>query len=692
MISTTHNGTDVYLLNQAPSWESDFKATAALTREDSVGLSGREARRGYTGLLRFDLAFDLLMTGVEARQFEAAWRERASEPVLVPLWPVAVKWTDRATRSITGGLNVVFSPGWADWSLYEDGGTPGYTPADTDMLVPVLWGLIDDVSMAWLNADLCRVAVKFKEAGPAAYAVAIAEHTFTAGPMPNGSYTVEPRVWPFRLDLADGVDVSRDIAVHREWIGFGREPLERRYRTRPDDDVDQYAILVTTTEVSQALRFLIDHGPGRAFWVPMVNATTDLVADVPSSATQLTVADLTGVTAGDWLAFYHTGTEVLAWAKVESTDQTGGRHINLASAVGPYDRRFVVVSQLVLRRLAQPQMDLVWRHSELVTLQLRARAVPEEVAIPADETLGTTIGELPVRVYLYEFIKTLAGVPYTNRYTSYEVDLAYDGYAYAAAKVSHGTIRRGMYLDRDETTIEMDAAAGTMLRGLVNGTLNVAVQVVILAGDKSGTDAVNVVTLFRGEVRGVSYKANLARAKVISGGSLFDRLLPRRRIQPGCNHVLFDGACGLAIYDWTFTGDIDIPGTPGYPYSFGLKNLARLSGPTPDYFENWFAGGWIEFGTDADLHRLPILKSSEVTGGLVTVWLSGDPYPYPAENDAVTLYPGCDGRMETCRAYNGSTNPEGKFDNWANFGGFPFVPAANPSLIRVSQQVGGGKK
>jgi hypothetical protein len=33
-----------------------------------------------------------------------------------------------------------------------------------------------------------------------------------------------------------------------------------------------------------------------------------------------------------------------------------------------------------------------------------------------------------------------------------------------------------------------------------------------------------------------------------------------------------------------------------------------------------------------------------------------------------------------------------KFANFPNFGGHPFMPATNPSLVKVSQNIGGGKK
>lgn len=210
-----------------------------------------------------------------------------------------------------------------------------------------------------------------------------------------------------------------------------------------------------------------------------------------------------------------------------------------------------------------------------------------------------------------------------------------------------------------------------------------------------GTAGLTVLSdevLFVGEVVQVAVKGRVLRGRCLAGGSLFDRSVPRFRLQTGCNHTLFDVGCGLSKAAWKFMAKVGDPGDPGYPFEFELTGLARASGPAPTFFEHWFAGGWIEFGSAATWCRRPILRSSAVSGGVVTVTLSRDLDPFPETGDDVVLYPGCDGRDVTCKAHHATNNPEGKFDNWLNFGGHPFVPVANPSLVKVSESVGGGKK
>ena len=188
-------------------------------------------------------------------------------------------------------------------------------------------------------------------------------------------------------------------------------------------------------------------------------------------------------------------------------------------------------------------------------------------------------------------------------------------------------------------------------------------------------------------------KGSRIRAQCVSAGLLFDRKIPRFLLQQRCNYSLFAAGCTLLQSNWKFTATVSNPGTVGYPFTFELSSLARVTGSTPTYFTDWFAGGWIEFGTGANTQRRPILRSTNPVAGVLTVTISRDPVPFPSIGNTVVLYPGCDGRKESCHAYNGTTNPQGKFDNFSNFGGHPFVPPGNPSLMKISSDiVGAGKK
>ncbi|MFM7099626.1 MAG: hypothetical protein ACKO3N_00460, partial [Verrucomicrobiota bacterium] len=79
--------------------------------------------------------------------------------------------------------------------------------------------------------------------------------------------------------------------------------------------------------------------------------------------------------------------------------------------------------------------------------------LPQEEAVPEDEDIGVSMGLAWHRVFLYEFTREVAGETETVRLTSHEEDVELDGVTYAAARIDHGSIARGIALDRDSTEI-----------------------------------------------------------------------------------------------------------------------------------------------------------------------------------------------------------------------------------------------
>ena len=76
--------------------------------------------------------------------------------------------------------------------------------------------------------------------------------------------------------------------------------------------------------------------------------------------------------------------------------------------------------------------------------------------------------------------------------------------------------------------------------------------------------------------------------------------------------------------------------------------------------------------------------STVVVAGQLTLYLSTPLMTAPSVGDVVNLFPGYDGQAAT--ALN-------KFANYQQkFGGFPFMPVGNPTVLRITQPTGGGKK
>ena len=674
MISTTFASQSVLLLNDAPDWGSPVGVTFDLVSQFDEGLTGREARRPHAATLRAKVDFRLTVQGTDAFTLKNVLRGYQVQPVIVPLWPLAETWANRANIAATG-LRVAFKADWSTWELYTTV-EPGWVLAG-DMVAPALWGRLEDREIEWLNATVARFDVRFSEAGPITYALVPGAQTFTPGPTLSG-YATTPRLWPTALDWQD-VPESFSVRVIRDQLGFGRSPMETVYPQTNARESQFRTVTQTPAECWRLIKFFADHGAGKPFWAPTWHSAAVMTADLGAGGTALSVQSAVGIQAGDYLAFVQ-GTGIQATAR---TSTVVGTTINLATAPGAFAAAETVVATLVLARLDKPRLGLEFIMGSVAQGAVSVVELPPEYAPAADETLGTTIGLLTARGYVYDLTQTINGTTTTTRLTSYEADLTVGANTYTARRIDHGTVRQSLFLDRDEIEVRSEIVAGDPLVRLATAQAEAPVRLTISSVDVSGAAGSNATVLFTGDIIGVGVKGSRLTAKAVSAGTVFDRAYPRFRMQVGCNHALFSTGCGLSKANWEFTGSVLNPGTIGFPFTFDLFNIARTIGTLPTITAGWFAGGWAEFGTGVNLSRRAIIDNTALISGTLTITLARDPNPFPTPFSSLKLYPGCDGSKATCTA---------KFSNFVNFGGHPFLPPTNPSLIKVSQNLGGGKK
>jgi uncharacterized phage protein (TIGR02218 family) len=321
---------------------------------------------------------------------------------------------------------------------------------------------------------------------------------------------------------------------------------------------------------------------------------------------------------------------------------------------------------------------------DIAGVSFTVREVPPDYAPAGDETLGTTIGLLATRCYLYEFIRTLGGTAVTDRYTSFESDLTYGGHTYNSRKLSHGAMSQGVALDKDGVDIDTYVSENPALAAMIALRMEAALFVTIIQAEVDAGAAVNAVTVFYGEVVSTGIKGAKLTAKTVTGGSVYDRMIPRVVFQQRCNNSLFDAGCTLVKADWMWTAVVQTPGAGGFPFEIVLNTLTDPSGYSgPAVLSSFFMLGWIEFGSGASWQARAIMANTAPAAGVITLSLDRDPYPQPIAGDAVSIFPGCDLAAATCQS---------KFSNYLNFLGHPFMPAANPSMVQQNQTGSGGKK
>lgn len=224
---------------------------------------------------------------------------------------------------------------------------------------------------------------------------------------------------------------------------------------------------------------------------------------------------------------------------------------------------------------------------------------------------------------------------------------------------------------------------------------------------------INKVQVFSGEVASLSRQGNNLSCKCKFGSGIFETqmpvlvkgtLCPHLRGSPGDGtHLISQGCTGpdavMKSSNWKFTASVANPINAAFPFLLKVSGLAGSGAAaiaalaSGRVFVNWFSYGWIEWGVGNKIQRRQIVTSTVPGAGIIEVNLHRYFSSVPVFGDAVVLYPGCDGQVSTCKAYDVGTNPTGKYGNYPNFGADPFTPTGNPSVTGLPVfNVRGGKK
>ena len=273
---------------------------------------------------------------------------------------------------------------------------------------------------------------------------------------------------------------------------------------------------------------------------------------------------------------------------------------------------------------------------------------------------------------------TTTGVIYT--WTNFDVSIPYNGYSFLATgplvqglkfKQSAGlevdkqqitiaarptdlingapfliALRDGAFdgaeIQRDRVFLTLPGFAGSdEIGGLVIGSSAIGAFAVLAV--------VGGVTLFKGKISTVdSVGRTQATVTVASDLVILDYDMPRNLFSPTCVHTLYNSGCGVIRGTYAATGTAGAGSTS----SLILSGVALAM----------HAQGSLVFTSGANANLRATVKSVEAGVGFNLVY----PLPFsPSPGDAFTVYAGCDHTQGTC---------QGRFNNLANFRGFPYVP------------------
>ncbi|MDR1008006.1 MAG: phage BR0599 family protein [Campylobacteraceae bacterium] len=226
----------------------------------------------------------------------------------------------------------------------------------------------------------------------------------------------------------------------------------------------------------------------------------------------------------------------------------------------------------------------------------------------------------------------------TYRYSSGE-SVTLGGNLYSAQSITRNEIKKNFNYDEASITVPQHLEPAPQFR-IMNPSSVVGITIMNENGIK----------LFAGKIGSCTYNVDKAEAtlKLISIQGILKTQIPNRTYSRSCSFSLFGEGCEVNknAYKLSLTA-FTLNDTKTELTASAL--MAKTSG--------YYTGGYIEANGEYDYIK-------EHTGNKLKLL-----YPFQTAAGTITVYPGCDKIIDTCRA---------KYNNERNFGGFPYIPAKNP--------------
>jgi uncharacterized phage protein (TIGR02218 family) len=260
-------------------------------------------------------------------------------------------------------------------------------------------------------------------------------------------------------------------------------------------------------------------------------------------------------------------------------------------------------------------------------------------------------------------------------YTDLDISVALNGYTYLANSVLIAGLKYrsscGVNVDSQQVALfarSTDTIGGVpFLQALQQGLLDGAeIQREMAFFSAWGTTPIGSVILFKGRVAQIdAIGRTSAQVTVASDLVLLDVDMPRNVYQANCQHVLYDGNCGVVAGTYSATGMVGAGST---------STQITWAGATAAYQQ-----GTITFTSGANTGATATIKAAGV-GWLLLAY----PLPNaPGVGDRFSASYGCDRTMATCQS---------RFNNLGQFRGFPFVPPPQIMTGPLSSVASGGGK
>jgi len=250
------------------------------------------------------------------------------------------------------------------------------------------------------------------------------------------------------------------------------------------------------------------------------------------------------------------------------------------------------------------------------------------------------------------------------RYTDRQRAITVNGFTYEPATITRAPQTDSAEEARSTITVTLDRAV-PVVAALLQGTPGYRRTTLAISRFQPG--ATDMAVIGRGDIASVRQKGETVEVTVSQIGYLLQLAVPRLTFQGTCNHTVYDPFCGIDPTPFTFTGTVAgvlAPGAVGgSPDGYGIQFTVATS-PAEFGDADYFAAGYLIAGDQA-----AFVVSHTIASGTALLVLLGPLPPALILGASVLCVAGCDRSQETCIA---------KFNNLANFFGFPLMPTRDP--------------
>lgn len=254
----------------------------------------------------------------------------------------------------------------------------------------------------------------------------------------------------------------------------------------------------------------------------------------------------------------------------------------------------------------------------------------------------------------------------TQGFTDHDTNIAFDGTNYeAAAGFTASDVQSSLGLAVDNLTVVGALTSQTINeRDLASGLYDDA-SIEIWRVNWSAPD--QRVLMRKGSLGEVQRGRTAFQAEVRGLAHILNQPVGRA-FGYSCDADLGDARCTIALDNAAFAGS-------GIVTTVGDNRRLTVSG-LESFADGWFTNGKLTFTSGANAGRAMEVKRHGVSSLGVSIELWQPMSEAIALSDAFAIAAGCDKQFATCKA---------RFNNAANFRGFPYMPGNDAVVATVAQ-------